>query len=241
MATKTSTAVKTVYRDGKKYAVKTVSVTRPDGSTTTETFVEENEMEKDLAEEEFESFKRRLEARSGEGNERNDGAREDDIEPTNEETKPDSDGQFTKYQRECLESHNIYRAKHGVQPLTLDKKLCELAQAWSDHLLDNDKFQHRPDCKFGENIYSSWSSASKIKIKGKDAVDSWYKEVEKYNYDTETGNAGTGHFTQLVWSGSAKLGVGVASKHGKVIVVANYDPPGNFRGKFSKNVFKPKI
>ena len=54
-------------------------------------------------------------------------------------------------------------------------------------------------------------------------------------------NAGTGHFTQLVWSSSAKLGVGVASKHGKVIVVANYDPPGNFRGKFSKNVFKPKI
>ena len=50
-------------------------------------------MEKDLAEEEFESFKMRLEARSGEGNERNDGAREDDIEPTNEETKPDSEGQ----------------------------------------------------------------------------------------------------------------------------------------------------
>ena len=53
-------------------------------------------------------------------------------------------------------------------------------------------------------------------------------------------NVGTGHFSQIVWAASAKLGVGVSSKDGTVIVVANYDPPGNFRGKFIKNVLKPK-
>ena len=62
-----------------------------------------------------------------------------------------------------------------------------MAQAWSDHLLENNKFQHRPDCKLGENIFSSWSSGSKVKIKGSDAVDNWYKEGEKYNYDAESG------------------------------------------------------
>ena len=54
-------------------------------------------------------------------------------------------------------------------------------------------------------------------------------------------NAGTGHFTQVVWAGSRKLGVGVSCRDGKVLVVANYDPPGNFGGQFLKNVFKPKI
>ena len=94
---------------------------------------------------------------------------------------------FTKYQRESLASHNQYRAKHGAAALVLDKKLCELAQAWSEELLNNNKFQHRPDCNLGENIYSSWSSATKIKVKASDSVDSWYREVEKYNYHTETG------------------------------------------------------
>lgn len=53
-------------------------------------------------------------------------------------------------------------------------------------------------------------------------------------------NAGTGHFSQVVWAASAKLGVGVSTKDGKVILVANYTPPGNFSGMFIKNVLKPK-
>ena len=88
---------------------------------------------------------------------------------------------------ESLASHNQYRAQHGAGALVLDKKLCSLAQAWAEELLDNNKFQHRPDCNLGENIYSSWSSATKIKVKASDSVDSWYREVEKYNYNTETG------------------------------------------------------
>ena len=59
--------------------------------------------------------------------------------------------------------------------------------AWAEQLLREGKFQHRPDSKLGENIYSSWSSATKIKLKASDPVSSWYREVEKYNYNTETG------------------------------------------------------
>ena len=46
----------------------------------------------------------------------------------------------------------------------------------------------------GENIYSSWassssssSSANKMESKASDPVESWYGEVEKYNYETEAG------------------------------------------------------
>ena len=41
----------------------------------------------------------------------------------------------------------------------------------------------------------------------------------------------------MIWKESEELGVGRAkSKSGKIIVVANYDPPGNVIGQFAKNV-----
>uniref|UniRef100_T1JL05 Cysteine-rich venom protein n=1 Tax=Strigamia maritima TaxID=126957 RepID=T1JL05_STRMM len=50
-------------------------------------------------------------------------------------------------------------------------------------------------------------------------------------------HASVGHFSQVVWERSRELGVGKdKSKSGKIIVVANYDPPGNMLGDFSKNV-----
>ena len=49
----------------------------------------------------------------------------------------------------------------------------------------------------------------------------------------------SGHFTQVVWKDSKHLGVGKArSSNGKIIVVANYDPPGNFIGQYKDNVLK---
>jgi ves G 5 allergen, putative len=47
-----------------------------------------------------------------------------------------------------------------------------------------------------------------------------------------------GHFTQLVWKTSKKLGIGQAKgASGNVYVVANYYPPGNIIGEFGSNVF----
>ena len=52
-----------------------------------------------------------------------------------------------------------------------------------------------------------------------------------------------GHFTQVVWNGSTKLGVGVA--HGTsqgmkcTYAVARYTPPENYHGQYLENVGKP--
>jgi hypothetical protein len=49
------------------------------------------------------------------------------------------------------------------------------------------------------------------------------------------------HFSQVVWKNSKELGIAMArDQTGKVIVVANYNPPGNYIGQFTQNVFMPR-
>ena len=81
---------------------------------------------------------------------------------------------------------------------------------------------------------------------------------EEKDYDYKTGDVkqqckdnpatcyskdGVGHFTQVVWKDSIKLGIGKATgKIDKVFctwVVGRYSPAGNVMGKFQENVLKP--
>ena len=63
----------------------------------------------------------------------------------------------------------------------------------------------------------------------------WYEEVNDPGYDFNNPgfSSGTGHFTQVVWKGSTKLGVG----YSKGWVCARYYPAGNMMGDFPSNVF----
>ena len=77
-------------------------------------------------------------------------------------------------------------------------------------------------------------------IIGKSATKSWYDEVKLYNFNGGGFSMATGHFTQVVWKASRKLGVGVATKNGKTFVVANYSPAGNFGNEYRQNVSPAK-
>ena len=67
----------------------------------------------------------------------------------------------------------------------------------------------------------------------------WYDEVKNYNYNNPVFSGSTGHFTQVVWKSSTKLGcgIGVASNN-NIYGVCNYSPPGNVQGQFALNVLK---
>lgn len=74
-------------------------------------------------------------------------------------------------------------------------------------------------------------------VHGKDAVDAWYNEISQHVFYREPSSMSTGHFTQVVWKDSRQLGVGMCKNvQGQVFVVANYDPPGNYVGKYSVSV-----
>lgn len=145
---------------------------------------------------------------------------------------------------DAVKTHNELRKKHGCPPLSHDKNLSKYAQKWAEHLAASNTFAHS-DCKLdgdrlGENIACKWSSGS-ADYSGKDVTEYWYSEIEKHDFSSEPRTLGSGHFTQVVWKGSKKMGIGKAkSSGGKVLVVASYFPAGNMVGSFVENVPRKK-
>ena len=74
--------------------------------------------------------------------------------------------------------------------------------------------------------------------KGDKAVTKWYDEIQNYNWNDPTASTGTiGHFTQVVWKATTRLGIGRAvSASNNLYVVGNYFPGGNFNNAYEENV-----
>lgn len=133
---------------------------------------------------------------------------------------------------ESLAFHNQVRQEVGVSPLIWSSELSAYAQEWADYLASKgcDLVHHRPKKKnsvqYGENIYMGYGKVNTAL----DASKSWYSEIDEYK---KTGYSyKTGHYTQMVWRNTTQIGIGVARcPNGAYIVVANYNPPGNYVGE----------
>lgn len=164
------------------------------------------------------------------------------------------------FQQEALTQHNYYRTLHCSPPMTLNATINNIAQNYSNYLASNKLFQHSGTSGLGENL---WSSSSSVVITyvngiiciiiikrlmlninfttyflGSSPVASWYNEISKYDYNNPGFSSGTGHFTQVVWKDSVQLGIGIGFSNDSktVVVTANYSPPGNYAGEYTKNV-----
>lgn len=72
----------------------------------------------------------------------------------------------------------------------------------------------------------------------KAAVDGWYKEHELYRKGDPFSSL-TGHFTQLVWKTSTKLGCAIRKCGGGNAIYCTYSERGNLQGAFLQNVDLP--
>lgn len=135
--------------------------------------------------------------------------------------------------------HNDVRRMVGVPDLEWDPALAAVAQAWADECRDNDApsglIDHNSGRSddypgyVGENVYGSSGAAS-----AQGAVDSWAGEEADYDYDNNTCSGVCGHYTQVVWAESQKLGCGISSCAGLRFgnaIVCNYSPGGNINGR----------
>ncbi len=135
-------------------------------------------------------------------------------------------------------AHNAARADKGVAPLTWDAELAVVAQSWADQCINNDGnsiMDHNAGRSanypgyVGENIYASGGPPSPS-----GAVALWVAEEQYYDYASNTCSGVCGHYTQVVWAASQKLGCGVSNCPSigyPNTIVCNYSPGGNAGGQ----------
>ena len=63
--------------------------------------------------------------------------------------------------------------------------MAKYAAEWAKTIAKKDVMEHRPNNKYGENIFCKWSSNPNHKIKGSEAVDSWYSEISDFKFGQE--------------------------------------------------------
>ena len=124
-------------------------------------------------------------------------------------------------------AHNRERAMNDIPPLRWDARLAGVAQSWADQLAARGCGLQHSSSGYGENIFA---------IFGADAtpdqvVASWVSEKAAYVRSGGSCGLGCGHYTQVVWSRSERLGCGMAECGSTEVWVCNYDPPGNFIGQ----------
>lgn len=103
-----------------------------------------------------------------------------------------------------LAAHNKARAEVSpaadppLAPMTWDASVAATAQGWADGCV----FEHNPALQgLGENIYADAGQGD-----AKAVVADWVSEVANYDYATNSCSATCGHYTQVVWRDSTKLG-----------------------------------
>ncbi len=148
------------------------------------------------------------------------------------EVAPPAAASVPPQMRALLEAHNRLRAKHCAAPLAWSPELAQTAQRWADHLRDAGCAFDHSRTQYGENLAAGSTGA--LDADGVAAM--WYEEIKDFNFGRGGFGMNTGHFTQLVWRDTQRLGCGTSTCKGMEIWVCNYDPAGNVEGMYRDNV-----
>ena len=129
--------------------------------------------------------------------------------------------------KDALAAHNGYRTRLGVAPLAWSDDLAARAQQWAATLIARGIYSPRPDTEFGQNLFEiSGGTATPFTV-----VAAWMSEQANYNQETNTCRARCGHFTQVIWRTTRRVGCGVARNAQREVWVCDYDPHGNTIGE----------
>jgi hypothetical protein len=131
--------------------------------------------------------------------------------------------------------HNRLRWAAGVQPVTWDRALAAAADAYAARLASNGRWGHSPQSQRpgqGENLWMGTHGAFSLD----QMVGSWASERRLFRsgafpWVSNTGSWGdVGHYTQMIWPGSTRVGCAVRSSASYDYMVCRYSPGGNVVG-----------
>ncbi|KUI72406.1 Pathogenesis-related protein 1C [Cytospora mali] len=146
-----------------------------------------------------------------------------------------SSSSLTSDQDKALELQNTARSGVSETALTWDDTLASDALSWAQHLASTygsaGTLTHSSGTGEGENLY--WQSDSETPYTN--AATAWVDEKSSYDGEAITGTGNFedyGHYTQIIWESTTKVGMGIASDGaGGYYVVARYTPEGNVIGE----------
>ena len=134
-----------------------------------------------------------------------------------------------------LEAHNRERAAFGSPPLAWDPALAAGAQSHAFYLASLGTLRHSPRSARpgqGENLWIGTRGAYPLPS----MVGTWASERRlfrpgRFPAISRTGNwADVGHYSQMVWPTTSRLGCALASSARWDVLVCRYSPPGNVDG-----------
>ncbi|KAM4675950.1 glioma pathogenesis-related protein 1-like [Discoglossus pictus] len=139
--------------------------------------------------------------------------------------------------KEYVDTHNAARSKvsptaTNMMYMTYDPTLAKLATSYADKCI----YKHNPNRHVthpgfklaGENLFKGGGAIKNHPMVA--AINLWAGEVKDYYFQNNSCIPGKkcGHYTQVVWYNTYKVGCGRSQCDKFMMVVCNYGPHGNF-------------
>ncbi len=146
-------------------------------------------------------------------------------------------GRLTSLDARLLAAHNRERGAEGVAPLAWDPALAAEAAAWGGRLAASGEFEHDPgtdgEDPQGENLWAGTKGA----YAPEEMVEGWIEEKKyfrpgRFPDNSVTGDyADVGHYTQLMWRETDRVGCALARGAEEEVLVCRYRTAGNVVGE----------
>jgi hypothetical protein len=142
----------------------------------------------------------------------------------------------SQFPARVLAVHNAARAQAGVAPLVWDPALGNAAASYATQLALTNSFHHsdrRARPGIGENLWMGTRGAFSYEA----MVGRWASEQRDFVPGifpavSRSGNwENVGHYTQMVWPTTTRVGCAVASNARNDFLVCRYSPAGNVDGR----------
>lgn len=145
----------------------------------------------------------------GSTNKPEDNNNSESNKPEDDNNSGSTNGNFSAYQKEVVDLVNIERSKAGLNPLTLDSSVSNVATKKSQDMIDNNYFSHNSPTygspfdmlkKFGISYKTAGENIAMGQKTPKEVVNAWMNSE--------------GHRKNILNPNFSKIGVGVAQKSG---------------------------
>ncbi|XP_020026100.2 peptidase inhibitor 16 isoform X1 [Castor canadensis] len=136
-----------------------------------------------------------------------------------------------------VELHNLYRSQvsppaSNMLRMRWDEELAAFAKAYAQKCVWG---HNKERGRRGENLFAITDEGMDVPL----AMQEWYHEHQHYNLSAATCDPGQmcGHYTQVVWSKTERIGCGShfceklqgVEETNIQLLVCNYEPPGNVK------------